>query len=257
MVISMKIYLDIVFLLNFIIDFFILYGVKSILKEKIKLIRILLGSIVGSLTLIMLFVKIEALVLLLGKFLISLIIILVTFGKKNFWKNLVYFYLISIILGGSFYLLDITYEEGNLLVFRNNYLINFIILIGGSIVIIFLFVRENIKYKNTFANKYLVKISLNEKTYELEGFIDTGNRLVDPYKKRSVILVNLKLRGKANYIYVPYKALNSSGIIPCLKPDKVIIEKKEFNNCLIGFSKDKFKIDGVSCILPNKFKEEL
>ena len=253
----MKIYLDIVFLLNFIIDFLILYGVKVVLKEKVKLIRILLGSLVGSLTLIMLFVKINSFILILGKFIISLLIILVSFGKKNFFKNLAYFYLISIILGGSFYLLDITYEEGNLLVFKNNYLINFIILIFGSILIIFLFVRENIKYKEIFSNKYIVKIYLFKKMYELEGFIDTGNRLTDPYKKRAIILVNLKLKNKANYIYVPYKALNTSGVIPCLKPDKVIIDDKEFNNCLIGFSKDKFKLDGLSCILPNKFKEDL
>ena len=253
----MKIYLDIVFLLNFIIDFLILYGVKVVLKEKVKLIRILLGSLVGSLTLIMLFVKINSFILILSKFIISLLIILVSFGKKNFFKNLAYFYLISIILGGSFYLLDITYEEGNLLVFKNNYLINFIILIFGSILIIFLFVRENIKYKEIFSNKYIVKIYLFKKMYELEGFIDTGNRLTDPYKKRAIILVNLKLKNKANYIYVPYKALNTSGVIPCLKPDKVIIDDKEFNNCLIGFSKDKFKLDGLSCILPNKFKEDL
>ena len=253
----MKIYLDIVFLLNFIIDFLILYGVKVVLKEKVKLIRILLGSLVGSLTLIMLFVKINSFILILSKFIISLLIILVSFGKKHFFKNLAYFYLISIILGGSFYLLDITYEEGNLLVFKNNYLINFIILIFGSILIIFLFVRENIKYKEIFSNKYIVKIYLFKKMYELEGFIDTGNRLTDPYKKRAIILVNLKLKNKANYIYVPYKALNTSGVIPCLKPDKVIIDDKEFNNFLIGFSKDKFKLDGLSCILPNKFKEDL
>ena len=253
----MKIYLDIVFLLNFIIDFFILYGVKIVLKEKNKLIRILFGSLIGSLTLILLFIDIASISLIIFKFIVSCLIILISFGKKNFFKNLAYFYLISIILGGSFYLLDITYEEGNLLVFRNNYLINFIVLVLGSIFIIFLFIKEHIKYREKYLNKYIVKIDLFKKTYELEGFIDTGNRLVDPYKKRCVILVNIKMRKQANYIYVPFKALNSKGIIPCLKPDKVIINDKEFSNCLIGFSKDKFNIEGLECILPNKFKEEL
>ena len=253
----MKIYLDIVFLLNFIIDFLILYGVKIVLKEKGRLIRIFLGSLTGSLTLILLFIDINSTILVIFKFIVSILIILVSFGKRNFCKNLAYFYLISIILGGSFYLLDITYEDGNLLVFKNNYLINFVVLILGSIFIIFLFIKEHIKYKEKYSNKYVVKIYLNKKMYELEGFIDTGNRLVDPYKRRCVILVNMKLRKQANYIYVPYKALNVTGVIPCLKPDKVIIEDKEFNNCLIGFSKDKINVDGASCILPNKFKEEL
>ena len=39
--------------------------------------------------------------------------------------------------------------------------------------------------------------------------------------------------------------------------DKVIVEEKEFSNCLVGISKDKIVIDGVECILPNIFKEEL
>lgn len=90
----------------------------------------------------------------------------------------------------------------------------------------------------------------------MEGFIDTGNRLVSPIKKEPVILVNLKLSVK-KIIYVPYKALNTQGIISCIRPDKVIIGNKEFNHCLVGLAKDKFTIDGVSCILPNKFKEEL
>ncbi len=253
----MKIYLDIVFLLNFMIDFFILYGVKKVLKENISLKRLLLGSITGSLTILLLFINVNNIVLLLSKFIVSVLIILITFGKKLFLKNLAYFYLISIILGGSFYLLDITYVEENLLVFRNNHLINLFILGGGSIFIIYLFVKERINYKETFSNKYIVKIIINKSEYILDGFIDTGNRLFDPYKKRSVILVNLELKKKSNYIYVPYKALNTTGVIPCIKPDKVIIENKEFNNCLIGLSKEKFKIDNFSCILPNKFKEEL
>ena len=72
---------------------------------------------------------------------LSLIFLLIAskINYKFIHKYSKHFYLISIILGGSFYLLDITYEEGNLLVFRNNYLINFIVLVLGSIFIIFLF----------------------------------------------------------------------------------------------------------------------
>ncbi len=256
---NLKIYLDLVFLINFIIDFFILYGVKKVLKLHPHPLRLLLGSLVGSLSILLLFIKLNNYTLLLSKFVISILIILVSFGKKNFFKNITYFYLLSIILGGSFYLFDIgiTYHDKGFLVLNNNHLLNFLILLIGSPIIIFLFIKENIKYKSIYSNKYIVEIYINKKKYILEGMIDTGNQLIDPYKKRSIILVNLPLKKTAKYIYVPYKALNTSGVIPCLKPDKVIIKDKLFLNYLIGFSKEKFELNGIECILPNKLKEEL
>ena len=40
-------------------------------------------------------------------------------------------------------------------------------------------------------------------------------------------------------------------------PDKIIINNKEINNCLVGLVKDKFNIGDCNCILPNKLREEL
>ena len=51
----MTIYLDIVFILNFSFDAFLLFTVAIILKRKTSFKRILLGSLVGSLTIIFLF----------------------------------------------------------------------------------------------------------------------------------------------------------------------------------------------------------
>ena len=90
----------------------------------------------------------------------------------------------------------------------------------------------------------------------MEGFVDTGNKLESPISKKSVILVNLKINTN-KLIYIPYKALNTSGVIPCIRPDKVIVNDKIIDNCLIGLSKDKFELNGCNCILPNKIKEDL
>ena len=89
------------------------------------------------------------------------------------------------------------------------------------------------------------------------GYIDTGNQLKDYLKGRSVILLYTKDKFKVNkYIYVPFKTLNNSGIIKCFSVDKVLIGKKEYKDVLIGLSKEKFHIEGIDCILPNKFKED-
>ena len=121
-----------------------------------------------------------------------------------------------------------------------------------------MYIKEHYSYKNKISNKYKVEIHLNNKKYKLEAILDTGNNLSDPYKKRPIILIDEIVDSKRKkIIYVPYKALNTEGVIPCILPDKVIVNDKEYKNILIGLSKDKFSLNGISCILPNKLKEDL
>ena len=256
----MKIYLDLVFLLNFFFDFILLYGTSKVLKNVVRLKRLLLGSLVASSSIFLLFIDLNSITLFLMKFLISVLIILTTFGKRNFVKNICYFYLISIILGGSLYLLNISfnYENKGILFINNGLSINLVLAIIVSPIIIFSYVRENILYKNTYGNIYEVEIKIKNKKYRLKGMIDTGNQLVDPYKKRCVILINNDISIAGNdVLFVPYKALNTTGAIKCYKPSSVVINGKKFGKCLVGISNDKFSLNDIDCILPNKFKEDL
>lgn len=256
----MKVYLDLVLLLNFFFDFLLLYGTSKILKEFISIKRLILGSITASLSILLLFININSIELFFIKLIISIGIILVTFGKNNFFKNISYFYLLSIILGGFLYLFNIsfTYKNQGILFINTGLSINFILFLIVSPIIIFCYVKEHILYKNTYGNIYKVLIFIDKKKYQLKGMVDTGNQLKDPYKGRSVILVNnnINILGK-DIIYVPYKALNTTGVIKCYKASKVVIDEVEFSNCLIGVSKDKFSLNNVDCILPNIFKEDL
>lgn len=256
----MKIYLDLVFLLNFFFDFILLYGTSRILKNIVKMKRLLLGSFVASTSIFLLFIELNSFSLFLLKFVISIFIILVTFGRRNFIKNISYFYLISIILGGCLYLLNISfnYKNKGILFINNGLSINLILMMIVSPIIVFRYVKEGVLYKNTYGNIYEVVIQMRGEKYKLKGMVDTGNQLVDPYKKRCVILVNSNIDISSDeFIYVPYKALNTSGIIKCFKPNSVVVGNQEFKNCLIGVSKDKFSLGDVDCILPNKFKEDI
>lgn len=256
----MKIYLDFVFIINFFFDFLLLFGTSKILKRVVSLKRLLLGSLIGTISLIFLFFSLSSLELFLYKVFLSILIIFITFGKKELLKNLTYFYILSIILGGTLYLLDITftYKNTGLVFIKNGYILNIILIIFVSPITIYLYIKEHFSYKITLSHKYKIEIYLNDNKYVLEAILDTGNTLTDPYKKRSIILVDEPLEYKRKrLIYVPYKALNTEGVIPCILPDKVVINDKEFKNCLIGLSKDKFSLNGATCILPNTFKEEL
>ena len=144
----MKVYYESVFLLNFLLDFMILYGTKRILKVNQKNIRLILGGIVGSCTTFLLMYKVSSILLFLFKMIISILMILISFGKNSFFKNMEYFYLLSIITGGVFYLFDLP----------KNILVRYFILIIGSLGIIYLLIKELLKIYMFYNDKYDIKI---------------------------------------------------------------------------------------------------
>ena len=85
----MKVYLDLVMILNFFIDFILLLSVKIILKRNIKLNRIIYGSFIGGLSILLLFFNINSFILFIAKVLISIIMIIISFGYRNIKYTLI------------------------------------------------------------------------------------------------------------------------------------------------------------------------
>lgn len=254
----MKVYLDLVFLLNFFIDFFLLLTVNLILKRNIKRKRIVLGGLIGSFSTFFLFFPLNSFELFLLKFIISILMILVTFryhNLKEFLINLLYLYFTSILLGGFLYYLnlELSYEVIRNVFFSNQFHLNpiLIFLIGPFILLIY--IKQNNYQKKRNNTIYLIQLVKGKKKYQYTGYLDTGNKLYDPYSNRPVHLLydpTFKITKKDKMIYVPYHGLQSTGIIPCLFFDKMIIDnKKEISKVLIGISREPFHIDGVSMIL--------
>lgn len=259
----MKIYLDFVLLLNFFFDFLLLFSTNYILKRNTSFRRIFIGSIIGALSILFLFMKINSFILFLGKLFISILMILVTFSYHNikyFFKNISTLYIISVFLGGSLYLINdsFSYKNTGIIFFHNGLSINIILMILLTPVIICLYIKDN-KNNKTYHNVHQVDIYYQNNIYHLSGFLDTGNNLKDPYKGRGVIIFNkdyIKVK-EDEIIYVPFKTIDNNGLMKCFKIDKVLIDKNiEFKNLLGGIS-SKAQIEGIDCILPNKIKEEL
>ena len=103
----MKIYLEYIFIINFLLDFMILYGTKRLLKINKPNKRIIISSLIGSFSTFILLINISNLILFIIKILLSILMIIISFGLNNIKENTFYFYLISIIVGGFIYLFDI------------------------------------------------------------------------------------------------------------------------------------------------------
>ena len=172
-----------------------------------------------------------------------------TFGFKDVKytiKNFLNLYLVSIILGGLIYLLNIefSYKNNGLIFYHEGRSINILLIIVISPILLYLYIKQIKEYNNNYSKYHKVGIYFkNDKSIILNGFLDTGNNLVDPYKKRPVILVNYekikKYISNEKELLVPYSNINNNGILRCIRVKKVVINNKEFTNVLVGLSINK------------------
>lgn len=262
----MRIYLDLLFALNFFFDFLLLLTVALLLRRNIKFKCLVLGAFLGALSIFLLFIPLSNILLFIYKLIISLVMVIITFGYKNIryvMRNLLFLYSTSMILGGFLYFLNIefSYRHEGLIFFHQGLSINFIVLIILSPLIVYIYIKQGIALKNHYANCYQVDLYFKDGTVKkLNGFLDTGNKLYDPYQQRPIILVNPE-ELKADYnasevIMVPYESINSCGLLKCVAPDKIhIIGVGERRQVLVGISKEKIKIEGVNCLLHSKLWE--
>lgn len=263
----MKIYLDAVLFLNFAFDYILLLTVSIVLKRRASMKRVTLGALIGSATLIVLFVPFTTFSLFLVKILLSIIIVIATFGLKDIkyiLTNLFYFYLTSIILGGFLYYLNIefSYKNIGMIFYHKGMGVNYVFILIASPIILYIYTKEMKKLKEINSYNYKVDVYINNKKVErLNGFVDTGNTLVDPYKKRKVIIANSsnleKYLNDTNIVLVPYVSVNTNGLLKCIKVDKLFIEGLGIKtDVLIGLTNKSIKKNGINCILNYLLLEE-
>ena len=251
----MKIYLDLVFFINFFFDFLLLITLKIVLKRNIKFIKIILGSLIGALSIFLLFIKLNSITLFLLKLIISVLMLIVTFGYKDkgyFFKNFIYLYFISIILGGFLYYLNLefSYKNIGIVFFHNGYSINFLLLIIISPIILYLYIKQDKELKIINNHYYQVTFLYKNKKYICNSYLDTGNKLYDPYTHTPIILLYSKDIKITNPIYIPYNTVENSGLLEGFKINKIKIDNKEINKkVIIAVTKKPFKMDGIDMLL--------
>ena len=239
----MKIYIDLYLLFNIIMDAIVITSVSIILKRKTSTLRIIISSILGGISSLLLFTSLNKILI---EILSVIIMILIAFRYKDLRytiKNIFYMYMLSTLLGGIIYLFNIKVST--------NIILSYLIIIIISIEVMVLYIKEIKKTKNNYNNYYKVDINFKDgEKLSLIGFVDTGNNLYDPYKKRPIILVSNKYKKEDNFILVPYYTASGEGLLKCIKPESIYIEKEKYNgNVLIAFSDSPKLIDGVDIIL--------
>ena len=239
----MEMYIDLFFIFNVIMDYIIIMSTSILLKRRTSYIRMILSSLIGGISSLVLFTSLNKIVI---EIVSIVIMVLISFGYKGIRyliNNILYMYILSTLLGGIIYLFNIKVS--------NSMFLTYLIIIVISIEIMLLYIKENKKMRSIYNNYYKVDIYFKDREkLSLIGFVDTGNNLYDPYKKRPVIIVHNKYIKEDKYILVPYHTINGNGLLKCIKPDIIFIDGIGYTgNVLIGFS-DSFNFgDGVDVIL--------
>ena len=261
----MKIYIDVVFFINFMFDLLLLISVGLERKIVAKLRRLFLGALLGSLSIFFLFLPLNSFTLFLLKALVSICMVIASFGlpnKQYLWNNLKSLYGSSIILGGLMYVLNIqfSYKQEGLLFFHDGTSINLIIIMIASPILFYLYFKQRKRKKKEENYLHKVEITYNNQTTSFQGYLDTGNTITDPYKKRPIIIIHDQKNTPPieKSILVPYGTVGHRGLLRCIAPQTLKIDEKEMTQrkYLIGFSEEEINLNGASCILPSYYLEE-
>ena len=261
----MKLYLDLIFFMNFGFDFLLLLSVSYLLRRNAPIKRVLLGALLGGTSIFLLFLPMTSFILFMFKILISILMIIITFSYKNkkyFIQNLFYLYTSSIILGGFLYLLNVqfSYKQQGIIFFHNGLSVNMIFLIITSPIIIYVYVKQGMRLKTVYANTYTVKATIGKNSYHWKAFMDTGNRLTDPYFQKPIVLVpqeKVICFENQEYILVPIHTIEENTILKCIRADTFEIQGECIcKNVWIGLCNQPIQMEGIDCLLHPRLLEE-
>lgn len=255
----MIVYIDILLLVNFIVNLFILHVTAQTLRKRVKLIWMCISSALGSLyVLTVIYPSLIYLSYIPFKMLIVIIMILIVFREKSILFNIkasLIFILYSILLAGMCLLIQI----------NNSVDMSFDIIIINfpyerlllSVMVIYIFIYRLMIFvgdrKEVSTLIYTIDIMSKNHKYTIKAFLDTGNELREPATNLPVLIVErdiLKdiLLEKNNTYYVPYTVVSGAGgRLMGFKPEyiNIHINKKniETRDVIIAFCEYKLSKD--------------
>ena len=189
----MTIYLDYVFIENFIIDYILLKETSNIARKRISNKKAILAAIMASCYVVfMMYLKIQEFNYVIYKMLLVVIMIYITFKPKDvreYLKIIALFFLISCINVGC--LIVIT----NLLNMQSTNLLLKLVIYILCFLFSKLFVNHMWQiYKREIKNNdliYDVELELNGKVYKYKAFLDTGNSVYSYTNNLPVIFAEI------------------------------------------------------------------
>ncbi len=279
----MVLYVDILIILNLFIDYFLLLSSAVLLKQNAKKLRLILASIVGSLSSLFIFLPtLPPVCMVLVKLMIGFCLVLIAFGYKTkivFIKNVLLFFAENLIfIGIMFFLWMFASPPGMLWKNGVTYMpISPAILILGSIIAYFATCLINFIISKRIECKkiYSIIIEFNNKTLKINALYDTGNCLTEPFSGKPVCIceydsvfkilpknlvdflehssnVTDNFKSNGSLRLVPCDTITGGGILPAFLPKTVMVlcNNIEYNyECYVAVTTNKLSDGEYSAII--------
>lgn len=270
-----NLYADVIFINNFAMDFFLLVTLRRIMKLEKRKWGIFTASVLGAA---------YALAVTIFPFSIAFFQFVSTYvlascgmvwlafrikRGRELLKVVAGLYLTVAIMGGLFSLLRVQggiawYAEQ--LFFRGGLgKIPFFVyvLAAGGCFFMACFLWETVKTAEcTNGHLYSVILYYKGKSQNMTAFMDTGNRLTEPFSHSPVSIISADSCGElfhtvSQIIYIPYSSVGKkAGVLPTVRADRMEIEKEgrrvTVEEPYIAISKEALSGDGTYHMLLNE-----
>lgn len=233
MVVIYGLYIDAFFLMNLVMDLLALYLTGVLLQYKAKLLRLLLAAGCGSAATVLLFMILRSYLLyqLVIHLLVNSGMLLIAYGRqrmRHFIKSWIFCYAFVFLAGGLMQWLNQTLFKGS----RITLSMWITLCIGLTIALLY---EKQWKLRR---NLYPVILSVEGQEIRMKAYYDTGNLLMDPYRKEPVHIANRSImeqylleKEQTGLRLIPYRSLGQqSGLLEtviieqlCIKEGKEVV----------------------------------
>ena len=194
----MVVYADVLILVNFIVDYFLIKLTAGITKTYIKIFRMVTAAFIGSLFSLYIFLpQLNAFLEILLKFSASVVTVFIGFGfgnTKRFLKNIITLFSVTFGFAGAMIGIWYIFKPTGMVI--NNSVVYFnispIFLIVFSVLGYFIsfFIRRIFAPQSVSAKLCKIEIEIKGKKAETNALIDTGNALSDPFGSSEIIIAD-------------------------------------------------------------------
>ncbi|MGD7008508.1 sigma-E processing peptidase SpoIIGA [Metabacillus sp. 84] len=204
----MSVYLDVIWMLNFLFDLFLLLLTSVFLKRPKVWYRLLLGSLIGSSIILFMFTPVSPFFSSPGgKVLISAAMVYTAYGFVRisyFLQNMLMFYFVTFAIGGGligthYFLQQDSYLANGVLVTQTTGFgdpVSWILVICGF-PLLWLFSSgrgKDVQVKKLQYHEIVnVTAVFGDSVLSMKGLIDSGNQLFDPITRTPVMIADTAL----------------------------------------------------------------
>lgn len=243
----MIIYVDILVVLNTLVNYFILLGVRKITRSYTKRWRLVIGALFGGVSSVLIFIENLGVVMTLLKIVMAIMMTAITFGikpYKHFLKKIILLFAITFIFGGVALAVYMFFDK-DILIYSNGIIyfdvdMTFLTVISVISYIVITLVTKITEKKASKSREYIVTLENNGKTINCSALMDTGNSLCEPFSGYPVVMVDKDIYNKMftdeKVRYIPVSTVSGESLVKAFRPQNLTIDNFSTNKIYIGES---------------------